>query len=275
MPYRIASPPPDPAAEGDHPYVAVLAAARRRTRIGAFVVISALLALPFLLPRRTVEHDARAHFEKLDGQAHGAVEAARLRIAMEQEGFDRAVRRAALGDDPDRMPEIACDLRLEGEEPRFGARFPVLVVDRKEISEKLPSQSLAMMLSDAEHAEHLSMVSRPAESIDWSNRLLGPGRLRQEIVLVTTTHVPAKAKSGGAYEPGRIAGTAYLYDFVTRKVICSGAVEATSSRSIGYAYATGADALPSAGIEASMNATLEADLRKNVEHAIASHLHAF
>lgn len=275
VPYRIPSPPDggDAQPDGEHPYVAVLAATRRRTRIGAVAIVGALCALPYLLSRRSpLESHAMAGFEAQSSRANESIESARRHIRDEQEIFDRTIRDEAKRVIPTPPEPIGCSLRLDPDQTRFGPSFPLLVVSESELAEKLPSQSIASMLLDAERAERLVMTARPAHALAITQNLLGPGRLRQEVVLVTKTHVPPKAKTGGAYEPGHVTGRAFVYDFASRTVGCYADIETYSSRSIGYAYATGADALPGVSAEASMNATLEDDFRRNIERAIAKNL---
>ncbi len=264
MPYRIASPPePDPP-EVEEPYVAVLRSQERRTRIGAAASIAILVAIGGVLyaaPKPKLDSlDASANVAARRAQARAAVAGARSNAWSEQARFESVVR-AAIRDGVVARPDLgACPIRLAIPTGFRVRTFPVLVVDSVDVGTSIRSQTVSSVLVDATRGDELLDAGRYEEAALYAAALSSPERLRHEVVLVANKHDKPVATGSTSYEPGEIAGHAYLYDFASHAVVCAADVSTKSSGQIGYSY-YGA---PSAA----MNSALERDLDRHLAIAI-------
>ena len=272
MPYRISAAPAPEPAEVEDPYVAVLRAQRRRARvIGALVVLFCAGGLAKVArsgqqspPRRPVTEATRI------GGARAAIASARARAYAAQGRFEIGVREA-IEQDVGPRPELgACPVALSSPPSRLprGPAFPLLVVDRKEVAETLPSQAIAAVLADVRRAEGHLAAGRFEEATLYARALDRPDRFGHDVVLVARAARPARALSGSSYEPGEVEGRAYLFDFASGRVVCAGDVKARSSKGIGYVYSDRNDTPPSLGAVASMGEALREDVRLQTERAI-------
>lgn len=280
MPYRIPAPPEPEPVEVEHPYAAVLRSQRRRARIFSAVVL--VLAGGGLAkvasskeppPRRAGNETARA-----DG-ARTAIAGARTRAAAAQSRFETGVREAiAQGTVP--RPDLgACPISLRSftlhgtasslaGSARRG-EFPLLVLERSELGETLPSQRVAEVLADVRRAESHLAAGRYEEAAIYGRALDRPERFGWDVVLVARASKKPFARSGSEYEPGEIEGRAYVFDFASGRVICAGDVHATSSKAIGYSFSDRADAPARLGAVASMGDAIDEDIRMQTHRAIA------
>ncbi len=275
MPYRIASPPdPDPP-DAEEAYVAVLRAQERRTKIGIGIGTIAFLALAALAvtrppsrpedPSVRIAASDRAWYDGRRLDARAAIATAQTRAADEQARFERGVR-AAVGDGVEPRPELgACPVVLTQRSGSLhGRAFPLLVVDRVGIADALPSQAIAEMLADIRRAEAHIAAGRFDEASIYARALAAPDRLKSEVVVVTTKHVAPHVTGELRYEPGDLAGRAYLYHFASGAVERAADVEARSSETLTYSHPTAAD------VGESLGASLERDLDHRLESEIAA-----
>lgn len=284
VPYRIAAPPdPDPA-EIEDPYAAVLRAQRRRARmVSALVLVfcGAGLAKVALAKVSPAEHSSKARTTRPESaridRARSAIASARARAASEQVRFETALR-GAIDDGVVARPDLGvCPITLPAASSLVLGRssFPLLTVERSEIggAGTLPSQAVAAVLADVRRAESHLAAGRFEEAALYGRALDRAERFSYDVVLVADADKKPRALSGSAYEPGDIAGRAFVYDFASGKVVCAGDVHAKSSRSIGYVYSDRTDAPASLGAIASMTDAIREDIRLQTERAIIDAIH--
>jgi hypothetical protein len=274
-PYRIPAPPEPDALDVEEPYAAVLRAQRQNARIVTMAVVVLLaggiakVARSHSPPRRPVTEAAR-----VDG-ARVAIAGARARAASAQLRFEAAVRDAIKDDVAPRADLGACPIALpaiHGDRtslPTGRAAFPLLTVERAELDGTLPSQAVAGVLADVRRAEAHLAAGRFEEAKLYARALDRPERFGYDVVLVARATKEPRALSGREFEPGEIAGRAYVYDFASDRVVCAGDVEAKSSKAIGYVYSDRNDTPPSLGPVASMGDAIHEDIRVQTERAIA------
>jgi hypothetical protein len=273
VPYRAAAPPEPEPVETDDPYVAVLRAQRRRARlVGALVVVfvaggAAKVARSGQPHRRApITEEARVD------AARTAILGARARARAAQASFEAGLREAFAGEIVARPDLGACPVEL----PRTSslvlgrASFPLLTVERAELDGALPSQAVAGVLTDVRRAEAHLAAGRFEEAKLYARALDRPERFGYDVVLVAHAAKVPHALSGSVYEPGEIAGLAYIYDFATGSVVCAGEITAKSSKEIGYVYSDRTDTPPSLGPVASMGNAIRDDIRRETERAIVA-----
>lgn len=284
MPYRIAAPPdPDPA-EIEDPYAAVLRGQRRRARLVSALVLvfcGAGLAKVALAKVSPAERDpkatsARPEIVRIE-RARIAIAGASARAASAQARFESALR-SAIDDGVVARPDLgACPITLPAASSLVLGRtsFPLLTVDRAEVggAGTLPSQAVAAVLADVRLAESHLAAGRFEEAALYGRALDRAERFGYDVVLVAQADKKPRALSGSAYEPGDIAGRAFVYDFASGKVVCAGDVHAKSSRSIGYVYSDRNDAPASLGAIASMSDAIREDIYLQTERAIIDAIH--
>jgi hypothetical protein len=273
VPYRIAAPPePDPP-DWEEAYVADLRAKERRSRVLAVAGVAAgvvIGAIGVAIPKP--HHDVEP-FDKRQALAHTTLAMARERAASEQARFDAGVR-AAIGAGVVARPDLgACPVTL----PRrtgalHGAAFPLLVVNRADISSTLPSQAVAGLIADIHRAEMHVVAAHFEEASLYARALSRPDRLGHEVVFLASTWKKPLARNDDSYEPGAIAGRAYLYDFASGSVICAADVDAASSRTVGYVYNEGQSTPIAYGRERSLEVYVDEDLAKQLERVIADRM---
>ena len=273
MPYRVAAPPEPEPVETDDPYVLVLRAQRRRARI-----VSALVALCVVggaikmarsgtPPRRAPMPEAA----RVDS-ARAAILGASARAAAAQSRFETGVREA-IADAVVARPDLgACPVELPVASSMALGRpsFPLLTVQRAELTGSLPSQAVAGVLADVRRAEAHLAAGRFEEAKLYGRALDRPERFAYDVVLVMHASKQPHALSGSEYEPGAIEGRAYVYDFATGRVVCTGEVSARSSLEIGYVYSDRSDTPPSLGPVARMGDAIADDIRLQTERAIVA-----
>jgi hypothetical protein len=276
VPYRVSSPPDREPEELEDPYVAVLRRQRRRTRVMSVAVV-VLAGAGLVKVARSSEpprdRAVRAEAARIAG-AREALASARARAEGAQARFEAGVREAIAQDVGPRGDLGACPVTLPPASSivRGRAAFPLLTVRRDELGGRLPSQAVAEVLADARRAEAHLAAGRSEEATLYARALDRPERFAYDVVLVTEADKPVRALSGTAYEPGEIAGRAYLYDFASQRVVCAGDVRAQSSREVGYMYSDRDDTPPSLGPLASMDDAIREDIRRQTEQAIRTAL---
>ena len=271
-PYRIPAPPEPDALDVEEPYAAVLRAQGQNARIVGMAIVVLLaagiakVAHTHSPPRRPVTEAAR-----IDG-ARLAIAGARARAASAQLRFEAAIRDAIRDDVAPRSDLGACPIALSATTSLASARpaFPLLTVERAELDGTLPSQAVAGVLADVRRAEAHLAAGRFEDAKLYARALDRPERFGWDVVLVARATKEPRALSGREYEPGEIAGRAYVYDFASDRVVCAGDVEAKSSTAIGYVYSDRSDTPPSLGPVASMGDAIHEDIRLQTERAIAS-----
>lgn len=264
-------PDPEPL-EVEDPYVAVLRAQRRRARIvSAAVVIFCAGGLAKAArsgqqppPRRPVTEATRI------GGARVAIASARARASAAQGRFEAGVREA-IAEDVGPRPDLGtCPIKLPSVSSLLQRRmaFPLLIVDRKELADTLPSQAIARVLADVRRAEVHLAAGRFEEATLYARALDQPDRFDSDVVLVARATKTVRALSGNSYEPGELEGRAYVFDFASGRVVCAGDVKARSSQEIGYVYSDRNDTPASLGPVASMGDAIREDMRLQTERAV-------
>lgn len=269
MPYRVPAPPPPEEPAGEEPYAALLRRQRRNMLLAiactggtgiAIVVFSigtSMARPPAQKPAPQTERE----------RATRTIANAETRMQIEQAGFEKNMR-AAIDAGWTARPDLgACPVHLSAESGLAHAHgFPLLVVDD---TDALPSQAIAEALADLRRAETHLAAGRSDEATLYAQALDRPGRLTYDVVLVTRSKREPHARSETEFVPGRIEGRAYVYDFGSREVVCAADVEARSSDAIGFAYALGNDAPSGDGKSARLAEAVDADMRTQIERAIA------
>ena len=132
----------------------------------------------------------------------------------------------------------------------------------------MPSQAIADVLKDIARAEEHMAQGRYEEASLYADALDRPGRLVVDVVLVQDVHEAPKVTDDKTFVPGKLSGTAYLYEFASHRVICMTHAEASSGTTVGYAYVI--DGPASRGRTASLDSTLRGELRTAIERSIAT-----
>jgi hypothetical protein len=273
-PYRTAAPPEPEQPDSFDAYEAVLRARSGSTprlvvmMCGAITVLWAGVSLAHRSPRAAASESAEAEAARRIAKAHYVIEEARRTALAEQSWFEDTLR-VALGHDvgPSATP---CETTLPEANGLFQGRpaFPMLIVARGESS--IPSPSVAAVLADVERAEEHLAKGRTLDGILYAKGLSGSRpRLERDVVLVTSVMKHPTRRDIQSYEPGEVAGRAYLYDFGERRVTCVGDIRASSSRQVAYSFASG-EATPAGEAQGpSLSASLDADLLRQLEKAIS------
>jgi len=280
LPYRIAAPPePEPPAP-EEAYAAMLRREARRSLVtgaaGAAAVALAVAGIAASVgapaSASTAERLQAVRAQELGRRdaARDAVENARARAVAEQARFEQSVR-AAVGDGAAPSPELgACPIALPRPSGSLrGRAFPMIVSRGLGLASSLRSQAVADVLSDVGRAERHLAAGRYEEATLYARALEARDRYGYEVVVVASRFDEPRATGPTSYAPGEITGRAYLYDFGTKTVRCAADVTATSSNEIGYAYAVATEAPLSSGREASLAASIDEDMRRKLEGAIA------
>ena len=272
MPYRISATPDPEPLELEDPYAAVLRAQRRRARIASALVVvfgAAGLARAAQSGQHPPPHSPVTEASRLGG-ARIAIAGARARAASAQVGFEHGVRKA-IGEGVGPRPDLgACPVTLPEVSSLTPGRasFPLLTIDRADLTENLPSQAIAAVLADVQRAEGHLAAGRFEEATLYARALGQPERFSYDVVLVARINKKVKATSGTTYEPGEIEGRAYVFDFASGRVVCAADVKAKSSKEIGYVYSDRSDTPASIGPLASMADAIREDLRVQTERAL-------
>lgn len=273
LPYRVPSPPSPDEPETEEPYAKVLRAQQRRARI-AMIIASGLVGALFLAaaarpaPAQTTEHELAKREEARRTRARNAITSARSRAVAEQERFAIAIR-GAIASAYEPNPALgACPITL-AQPTGIGRPFPLVIVDRAEANSlRVPSQAIAGVLADIARAEEHMAQGRYEEASLYADALDRPGRLVVDVVLVQDVHEAPKVTDDKTFVPGKLSGTAYLYEFASHRVICMTHAEAASAAAVGYAYVI--DGPASRGRAASLDSTLRGELRAGIERSIAT-----
>ena len=273
VPYRVAAPPEPEPVETEDPYVAVLRAQRRRARLVS--VLMAIFVAGGLakvarsgqpLRRVPITEAARVDSARL------AIVGALARASTAQSRFEAGVHEA-VADDVVARPDLgACPIELPTASSllRGRASFPLLTIERAELEGALPSQAVAGVLADVRRAQAHLAAGRLEEAKLYARALDRPERFGYDVVLVAHAAKKPRALSGREYEPGEVEGQAYVYDFATGRVVCTGEITAKSSNAIGYVYSDRTDTPPSLGPIASMGDAIHDDIRLQTERAIVA-----
>lgn len=203
--------------------------------------------------------------------ARETVGRARLVAEREQARFAAAVGAAA---DAELEPGTeACPIALDTSSASsrlVGPRaFPLLVVDAAD--RDLPSPSVAGVLADVRRAEQYLAEGRSAEAVLYANALAAaPARLTADVVVFAHTRKHARRTGDSSFEPGEIAGRAYLYDFRVGRVRCAADVDVKSSSRIEYSYVPGASTPAALDQGPRLAASLDRDLDEQLRTALAA-----
>lgn len=155
----------------------------------------------------------------------------------------------------------------------FGASpFSLLVVSHGDSNVK--SAALEPLAMRVRHAREQLEGGRP-QGLFLAKTLDGlPKQLTHEVVLVTTERRPARRVNTTTFEPGEVAGRAYVYDFNRHAVVCAGDIRAKSSEKIAYTFVptTAVTVSSPAALDQnrSLASTLDVDLQMQVVNEIAS-----
>lgn len=273
VPYRIPTPPePEPPGE-EEAYLVELARRQRRSRfvgIAGAVGVVAVLGTCALRPTRAEGPPRPTPAERFES-ADRAVNQARDRAWEAQATFEREMKRAiATPFDESTLP-ATCPMALPPATP-FGRRsVPLLVID--EDAKALPSQSVAELLADIKRASvHLTTGSFEEATL-YARALASPDRLRPEIVVVTHTFTKPRTSGQTTYEPGRLEGRAFLYDFSKQRVVCAGPLSVKSSKEIGFTYSPALDAPVGVSREGSLAYALDDDMQLQIAKTAREALH--
>lgn len=272
-PYRVPCPPPPEELDTEEPYARVLRAQQRRARVLTLLAGVALGSLILAAaarpaPAKTPENDVIEREQARRTRAREAIASARSRATAEQERFAVAVR-GAIASGYEARPELgACPITL-AQPSGIGRPFPLVVVDRADVDAlRVPSQAIAEVLADVARAEEHMASGRYEEALLYAEALDRPGRLAVDVVLVQDVNEAPKVTNASTFVPGKLAGTAYLYDFASHRVVCMTRADASSGASVGYAYALDGPAWR--GAVPSLESTLTRELRTKLERSIAT-----
>jgi hypothetical protein len=276
VPYRInALPEPEPA-EVEDPYARVLRAQRRRARLVSVLVVIGVAGGVVKVARSSQPPPRKVITEatRTDG-ARAAIAAARARASSAQARFETGMREALAANVVARPELGACPIELPAGRSLASGRaaFPLLIVDRSDASGTLPSQAVAGVLADVHRAEAHLAAGRFEEAQLYARALDRPERFGYDVVLVASATKKPRAISGSEFEPGEIEGRAYVFDFASGRVVCSGDVRARSSKEIGYVFSDRTDTPAWLGPVASMSDAISEDIRLQTERAIVGAVH--
>jgi len=236
--------------------------------VGVFVGTRVLAAAARPVPAQTTESDVAKREEARRTRARDAIASARSRAEAEQERFAVAVRGAIASAYEPKSELGACPIKL-AEPAGIGRPFPLVIVDRADVDAlRVPSQAIAEVLADVARADEHMKHGRYEEASLYADALDRPGRLLIDVVLVQDVHEAPKVTNDKTFVPGKLSGTAYLYEFATHQVICMTHAEAASATTVGYAY--GIDGPASRARAASLDSTLRGELRFGIERSIAT-----
>lgn len=239
----------------------------RRIAAVAVIAVSALSTLA-LLERRPTPDVHLDGTSALVVTANAIVADTRTQAELEQARFKEEVSAA-----------MARDLLLPRTSgtfescPQLSGRLPILVV--KPGDDDLPSPSIGAILQDLGHAETQLGSDRWVEGIARANGLSASerlARLRYDVVVTASTWRRPIHTKEQAFEPGRIAGRAYLYDFSEHRVTCVGDVDASSSKYVEYSYSDQPNMPAALGPTQSLAANLDADLERQLMRSITAGL---
>jgi hypothetical protein len=293
VPYRIAALPEPELPE--HPYVRVLRAGVRRTRLGTLAAVVAAFALggaALAVIHGAPPGDGVLAARRADGERAAALcletkkilADTRADLAAKQARYERAVREAVARPDTTPAASAACPVALPRPTSALTSalsgfrEFPMLLVARDQVSGNLPSQAVGQVLADVSRGEEYLATGRTEEAALCAHSLRRDERLTFEVVVVTTKHTEPRVLRDDAFTPGEIFGTAYLYDHRSGEVVCAGDVHATNAPSVGYAYDEVSDLIYAAvggrasERSASLARRLEDDLRLETSRAVADAL---
>jgi hypothetical protein len=280
-PYRIAAPPPPEPPDAFDAYEVELRARLRRGHyasiLGFLIVAGGWFALAGF--HRAEDRAARQHELARRAQEEATRRESDLRgvlgrerdEAFEQEGAFRSALAAAVAQDI--APAVAhgepCAVELLSEARLVGGKtIPLVILDPGEVAHsprtdaRLASIAQAERLLDAGHWPDAGIIARAL-----NRKLVGP-----EVFVVASLHRHPVSQTGSSFEPGSVRGTAYVYDVGERRVVCAGAVEAVSSQTIEYAYVADPSSLASDDQGPRLNASLEADLDRQLRRAAQASL---
>ena len=273
VPYRIATPPePEPPGE-EEAYLQELARRERRSRfvaVAGAVGIVALLGTCALRPTRAAPPPRPTVAERV-ANAERAMAEARDRAREAQTVFEREMKQVVATPFDASMFPASCPVALPAATP-FGRRsVPLLVVADDATSFR--SQSVAELLTDINRASFHLVSGSFEEATLYARAMASPDRLRPEIVVVTRSFTKPRASSQTTYEPGRLEGRAFLYDFSKQRVVCAGPLSVKSSKEIGFTYSPAADAPIGVSREGSLAYAVDDDMQLQIAKAAREAMH--
>lgn len=281
MPYRIAAiPDPIETDDEEEAYARVLRGQARRTLLGAIavgLVVSGALTAAALRPRSSRASSARAREAQRVAMAVHAIGEAKERAAEEELAFGAAIADAAA---PDSTHEEAsprpCPIVMPPASTLVRGRraFPIVVASADDDLRAETSPSIQTLRADVGRAEKQVSFGRYEEATAYARGLAQASHLRYDVVFVARRFEKPTVQSVLSYTPGFAEGRAYVYDFASHRVLCVADVVAKSSAELGYAYATNPDAPPWLARPASLEASLDDDLRLAIERAIVDGVRA-
>ncbi len=281
-PYRIAqAPEPEAPEEDDAPFAAALRRRARRSQLAAaacgVVIVMAVyagMAHGKISSASRWADAARAQEAARSAHTHAVLAKAERKANTAQKGFEDALRNAvatdALAGPARTITTSTCPVALPRETGIIRGRsaFPLVIASRTEVEDaRVTSPTVALVRRDIEAAVAHDANSRSEVAAHYADAL-ERASYRFDVVFVTDKRKDPAVTSTTSYEPGEAAGRVYVYDFGSQRIVCSGDVRATSSKELGYAYASEPDAPRALERRASLEATLFADFRWQIERSI-------
>lgn len=276
--------------------VEAFARAHRRKRQVRLFLLGAVIAAPFVFlgwrcysANEKIEAQREAYRKELalsDGERASlrtSIAEARQRLAAAREGWTRAVTREALaavapGEGPCPLRLVAPTAQAAASYIRYGsidgnyfgniffrsypAGEPLRPLDLDEELQQLDKIAAELEASTADRND----ASRVR---DLEDRSLFVVVERETKAFVT----PGPA---GAFTPGRLVGTAYVYSYAQQRITCAGALDVQNSESIEFDYSYMEDSVldKHRREEEAAEATLHRDLAVRVRQALARDLRA-
>lgn len=263
-PYRIAATrepePPDPADD----YEAELRGGARRGRqrsLFAMVVAGLGVAAASMWrsppPPPAPDPAAAVRVELDQVRAHAAAQRRKLIAAVEA-----AHARNAEGTEP-------CPTVLPEATRLHPRAFPFTIALGE--PRTWASPSVDRVFADAARAEAHLVAGRALDGALHAKAVAASRHLTHEVVVVPDAFTPPVGKDARTFQPGEIAGRAYLYDFAAGRVTCAGDVYAKSSRRVEYTYADGAPTIaPRRGLVSSLDVDLDVRLQRDIAESLFS-----
>jgi hypothetical protein len=253
-------------------YEAKLLAGRKRywaqmALIFTSAIVLAFGALKASRSRPTGAEKARRQEALRVQDARATVSEAREQLARAQASFDEAIHEAIADRIGPSLPLVAGPIAIGDAEKLVRGRsmLPLLVVHDAEAHYWSPSVERARQ--DVSTAEALLDGVNPMSAVVYADALdANPidQRLTRDVVVVASHWKRPTRASVTAFEPGELDGTAYVFDFATRRVVCAGEIHAGSSKSLEYTYNETSDAR---GLR--LDQRLEEDLDRQIARAVA------
>jgi hypothetical protein len=252
-------------------YEAKLLAGRKRYWAQMALIFTSAIVLAFgglkaSRNRPTGAEKARRQEAMRVQEARATVNEAREELARAQASFDEAIHDAIADRLGPSLPLMSCAIAMGDAEKLVRGRsmIPLLVVRGAEAHYWSPSVERASQ--DVTTAEALLDGVNPMSAVIYSDALEAnpiDQRLTRDVVVVASRWKAPTRASVTAFEPGELDGTAYVFDFASRRMICAGEIHASNSKSLEYTYNETSDAR---GLR--LDQRLEEDLDRQIARSI-------